>query len=182
MTLHEELDGARSALVMINPAPFNAEAPPAALAGDITATRLHYVRSNFAVPEHDGDARDRWRRRLAHVAHRRGPARHAVARAGGDARVRRQRTTGHEAATHGRTVGRPCRVHRPLDRGAPARGPSARRPEHGWGAGAIRGRRSRRLSPHARATGDGQRPERSSEPSPWRRPPTPMRGSSSPIS
>jgi DMSO/TMAO reductase YedYZ molybdopterin-dependent catalytic subunit len=39
---------------MINPAPFNAEAPPEALVGEITPTKLHYVRSNFAVPEHDG--------------------------------------------------------------------------------------------------------------------------------
>ena len=39
---------------MINPAPYNAEAPPAALAGDDHPHRLHYVRSNFAVPEHDG--------------------------------------------------------------------------------------------------------------------------------
>jgi DMSO/TMAO reductase YedYZ molybdopterin-dependent catalytic subunit len=54
VTPQEELDRARSALVMINPAPYNAEAPPAALAGDITPTRLHYVRSNFAVPGHDG--------------------------------------------------------------------------------------------------------------------------------
>jgi DMSO/TMAO reductase YedYZ molybdopterin-dependent catalytic subunit len=39
---------------MINPAPFNAEAPPDALAGSITPTELHYVRSNFAVPDHEG--------------------------------------------------------------------------------------------------------------------------------
>src|SRR3954452_23053786 len=39
---------------MINPAPFNAEAPPEALAGEITPAGLHYVRSNFAVPMHDG--------------------------------------------------------------------------------------------------------------------------------
>jgi len=39
---------------MINPAPYNAEAPPEALAGEITPTELHYVRSNFAVPSHDG--------------------------------------------------------------------------------------------------------------------------------
>src|SRR3712207_2497573 len=39
---------------MINPAPYNAEAPPEALAGEITPTELHYVRSNFAVPDHDG--------------------------------------------------------------------------------------------------------------------------------
>ena len=39
---------------MINPAPYNAEAPPEALLGEITPTELHYVRSNFAVPDHDG--------------------------------------------------------------------------------------------------------------------------------
>jgi hypothetical protein len=39
---------------MVNKAPFNAEAPPAALAGEVTPTELHYVRSNFAVPTHDG--------------------------------------------------------------------------------------------------------------------------------
>ena len=54
MTVAEELEAARAALVMINPAPYNAEAPPAALMGEITPTELHYVRSNFAVPEHDG--------------------------------------------------------------------------------------------------------------------------------
>ena len=54
MTVADELEAARAALVMINPAPYNAEAPPAALIGEITPTELHYVRSNFAVPEHDG--------------------------------------------------------------------------------------------------------------------------------
>jgi DMSO/TMAO reductase YedYZ molybdopterin-dependent catalytic subunit len=39
---------------MIAEAPFNAEAPPEALQGEITPTELHYVRSNFAVPAHDG--------------------------------------------------------------------------------------------------------------------------------
>ncbi|WP_345602486.1 sulfite oxidase [Pseudonocardia adelaidensis] len=39
---------------MIHREPFNAEAPPDALNGDITPTELHYVRSNFAVPAHDG--------------------------------------------------------------------------------------------------------------------------------
>jgi DMSO/TMAO reductase YedYZ molybdopterin-dependent catalytic subunit len=42
------------ALTMIQPEPFNAEAPPEALAGAITPTDLHYVRSNFALPAHDG--------------------------------------------------------------------------------------------------------------------------------
>src|SRR5215211_223990 len=54
VTVADDLDAARAALVMINPAPYNAEAPPAALVGDTTPTELHYVRSNFAVPSHDG--------------------------------------------------------------------------------------------------------------------------------
>lgn len=54
MTTTADLDAARAALTMINPAPSNAEAPPAALAGEITPTKLHYVRSNFAVPVHNG--------------------------------------------------------------------------------------------------------------------------------
>ncbi|HEY7421545.1 MAG TPA: sulfite oxidase [Gaiellaceae bacterium] len=45
---------ARAALRMVNEAPFNAEAPPEGLAGDITPVELHYIRSNFAVPSHDG--------------------------------------------------------------------------------------------------------------------------------
>lgn len=54
MAVADELKRARAALIMINPAPYNAEAPPEALSGEITPTELHYVRSNFAVPEHDG--------------------------------------------------------------------------------------------------------------------------------
>ena len=54
MTVADDLERARSALQMINPAPYNAEAPPEALAADLTPTDLHYVRSNFAVPAHDG--------------------------------------------------------------------------------------------------------------------------------
>jgi DMSO/TMAO reductase YedYZ molybdopterin-dependent catalytic subunit len=50
----EDLEMTRAGLTMINPAPYNAEAPPAALADNITPSELHYVRSNFAVPEHDG--------------------------------------------------------------------------------------------------------------------------------
>ena len=48
MTVADDLEPRRAALQMINPAPYNAEAPPAALAGEITPTELHYVRSNFA--------------------------------------------------------------------------------------------------------------------------------------
>jgi DMSO/TMAO reductase YedYZ molybdopterin-dependent catalytic subunit len=54
MAVTDNLEQARAALRMINPAPFNAEAPPEALAGPITPAELHYVRSNFAVPIHDG--------------------------------------------------------------------------------------------------------------------------------
>ena len=54
MALVDDLEQRRAALQMINPAPYNAEAPPQALVGDITPTELHYVRSNFAVPAHDG--------------------------------------------------------------------------------------------------------------------------------
>src|SRR3954449_9686934 len=54
MAVADKLEQARAALQMINPAPYNAEAPPEALTGEITAAELHYVRSNFAVPEHDG--------------------------------------------------------------------------------------------------------------------------------
>jgi DMSO/TMAO reductase YedYZ molybdopterin-dependent catalytic subunit len=44
----------RAALTMIQPTPFNAEAPPGALTRDTTPTPLHYVRSNFSLPAHDG--------------------------------------------------------------------------------------------------------------------------------
>src|SRR3954447_12615639 len=54
MAVADDLQAGRAGLQMINPAPFNAEAPPEALAGEITPTQLHYVRSNFKVPFHDG--------------------------------------------------------------------------------------------------------------------------------
>ena len=55
MAVADELERTRSALRMINPAPYNAEAPPEALHDEITPVELHYVRSNFSVPtSHDG--------------------------------------------------------------------------------------------------------------------------------
>ncbi len=54
MPLTDELEPERAALTMIHGQPFNAEAPPEALESDITPTELHYVRSNFPVPDHDG--------------------------------------------------------------------------------------------------------------------------------
>src|ERR687889_1105675 len=54
MTIADDVQHARAALTMIQPEPFNAEAPPEALHGEVTPTELHYVRSNFPLPEHDG--------------------------------------------------------------------------------------------------------------------------------
>src|SRR6266480_5143343 len=54
MAVAGNFEHARSALRMIAQEPFNAEAPPEALRGEITPRELHYVRSNFAVPAHDG--------------------------------------------------------------------------------------------------------------------------------
>lgn len=54
MTLAYDRRQARAPLTMIHDEPFNAEAPPEALQSDITPTELHYVRSNFPVPAHDG--------------------------------------------------------------------------------------------------------------------------------
>ena len=54
MTHTANVEQARANLVMIQPQPFNAEAPPEALVGHLTPTGLHYVRSNFALPDHDG--------------------------------------------------------------------------------------------------------------------------------
>ena len=125
MTLVDDLELRRAALQMINPAPYNAEAPPEALAGEITPTALHYVRSNFAVPEHDGvlDVGGAVERPL-HADPRR-PPRAAEGRAGGHPRVRRQRASRDEAAAHGRAVGRLRGLHRALGRRAPARRPGA---------------------------------------------------------
>src|SRR6476661_10348859 len=50
----DDLQAARAQLRMIKPAPYNAEAPAGALVTEITPTELHYVRSNFDLPEHDG--------------------------------------------------------------------------------------------------------------------------------
>src|SRR4029079_9952611 len=44
----------RAARVVVKPEPFNAEAPPEALRDAVTPTALHFVRSNFALPVHDG--------------------------------------------------------------------------------------------------------------------------------
>jgi DMSO/TMAO reductase YedYZ molybdopterin-dependent catalytic subunit len=50
----DDLSHERAALVVVKPEPFSAEAPADALRGDITPTALHFVRSNFTLPMHDG--------------------------------------------------------------------------------------------------------------------------------
>jgi DMSO/TMAO reductase YedYZ molybdopterin-dependent catalytic subunit len=54
MSATDTLRQSRRALTVIQPEPFNAEAPPAALEAEITPADLHYVRCNFAIPAHDG--------------------------------------------------------------------------------------------------------------------------------
>jgi DMSO/TMAO reductase YedYZ molybdopterin-dependent catalytic subunit len=54
MAATDALQQACTALTVVSPDPFNAEAPAEALAADITPTDLHYVRCNFAIPAHDG--------------------------------------------------------------------------------------------------------------------------------
>lgn len=54
MASTDNLEQARAALTLIQPEPFNAEAPPEALSELITPTSLHYVRSHFVLPQHDG--------------------------------------------------------------------------------------------------------------------------------
>ncbi|XVV08331.1 sulfite oxidase [Actinoplanes sp. CA-131856] len=54
MTITDAIARNRASLTMIKEEPFNAEAPHAGLTGDITSTADHYVRSNFALPDHDG--------------------------------------------------------------------------------------------------------------------------------
>ena len=49
MTAADDLESARAALEMINPARTTPRHRPA-LVGEITPTELHYVRSNFAFP------------------------------------------------------------------------------------------------------------------------------------
>lgn len=54
MAVADNVQPARAELVVIKPHPYNAEAPPHALACDITPNGQHYVRSNFELPTHDG--------------------------------------------------------------------------------------------------------------------------------
>ena len=117
MTVADDLEQAtRRAATMIHPAPYNAEAPPEALTGDITPDRaalrpqqLRRARRTTAR-SHVGGAVEN----PTH-AHARRPARHAGGRARRHARVRRQRPARDAAAADRRAVGRLRRLDRPLD-------------------------------------------------------------------
>ena len=177
MTVADDLEAARASLVMINPAPYNAEAPPAALVGDVTPTEMHYVRSNFAVPDHDGTFEIGGAVGATHDPHPRRPARDAGPRPHGHPRVRRQRPPGDAAATDRRALGRLRRLHRPLDRSPAARGPGEGRAGGGRGRAPRPGRRPRRRTTFRRSC---PRPTRTTSPSPvpcrWHRPPTRQSG------
>src|SRR5512133_3084170 len=129
MAVADDLEQTRAALQMINPAPFNAEAPPEALAGDITPTELHYVRSNFAVPTHDGTLEI------------------------GGAVESSTTLTLDDTAGGRRAMGRLRGFDRPLDGRAPARGAGPGAPGGGGRRGSVRGRRPRQLSPPTRPSG-----------------------------
>ena len=101
MAVGDDLEQQRAALTMIHAAPFNAEAPPEGLDGDITPTALHYVRSNFPVPDSRRHARDRRRGREPPHAHGRRPPSTTASRARRHARMRRERSTRDEAAASG---------------------------------------------------------------------------------
>ena len=105
---------------------------------DITPTSLHYVRSNFAVPAHDGNleiggAVDR----PVHPDARR-PARPAGRAAGRHPGMRGQRTARHAAAARRRAVGQLRGVDRPLDRHPTARRAATGEPGGGRGRGPLR--------------------------------------------
>ena len=96
MAVADELDRARAALQMINPAPYNAEAPPEALIGDITPGRAALRAQQLRAAGARRHARDRrGRGEPAHPDARR-PAFDAGARAGGHPRMRGERAARHE--------------------------------------------------------------------------------------
>ena len=112
--------------------------------GDITPTELHYVRSNFAVPDARRHARDR----------RRGRATRSRSRSTTCARCRRSSAPSRSSAPataastmrplpDRRAVGRLRRLHRPLEGRAPARGARAGAARGGRRRGPLRGRRPR---------------------------------------
>ena len=157
MAVADDLEQDRAALKMINPAPYNAEAPPEALADEITPVALHYVRSNFAVPTHDGSLEVGGAianpTTLTLDDLRRLPA--------------IERAVTLECAGNGRLATRPLPVGEPWGDYAvstsrwtgalPARRPRAGAAGGGRRRGSLRRRRPRRVPPRARPAGDEPR-------------------------
>lgn len=126
MTTEIALEQERASLTMIHSEPFNAEAPPEALRHDITPTKLHYVRSNFPVPGHDG---------ILKIG---GAVANPTTLTSDDLRglpsleravtleCAGKRQTRNAPAPGRGAVGRLCRLNCPLDRNA-----ATRRPRHG---------------------------------------------------
>ena len=156
MAIADDLQAARAGLQMINPTPFNAEAPPEALAGEITPTELHYVRSNFAVPAHDGTLEVGGAVESPTTLTLDDLRAMPPVRAGGDARMRGERAPRHETATHRGTLGRLRSLHRTLDRRAPPRRAGAGAPRKRRRRRPVPGRRPRRVPPEAGTRGDRQ--------------------------
>ena len=116
MAVADDLEQARAALQMINPAPVQrrgaARGPGRRDHADRAPLRPQQLRG--AGPRRH--ARDRRRGREPDDADARRPARHAGGRAGGHARMRRQRAPRDAAAADRRALGRLRRLDRPLDR------------------------------------------------------------------
>ena len=138
---------------MINPAPYNAEAPPEALAGEITPTELHYVRSNFARARRTtapSRSAARWSsplqltlddlRALPQVE------RAVTLECAGNGRL------DDAAAADRRALGRLRGLDRAVGRRAAARGAGAGAPGGGRRRRPLPGRRPRRLPPHVRSS------------------------------
>ena len=119
MAVTDELERSRAALLMINPAPFNAEAPPEALDGEITPVELHYVRSNFAVPTHDGTLQIGGAVDNPTTLTLDDLRAHAGDRARRHPRMCWERPPRDAAAAGRRAMGRLRRLDRPLERSAP---------------------------------------------------------------
>ena len=120
---------------------------------EITPIELHYVRSNFAVPTHDGSLEIGGAVENPTTLTLDDLRAAAGGRACRHARMRRQRTSGDAAAADRRALGRLRRLDRPLDGRPPARRPRAGAAGGGRRRGSLRRRRPRPVPPRARPAG-----------------------------